>query len=387
MDETLEPYRFVWVTDEASTSPRAGGAIRTHRLLTSLAAASDVAVVSRTPVDTAEFARQTGAKDVSVRLLPRRSRAAAKLAGVVRARPAIMAAASSRALRRELRRHADEGRVLVFDHLRAVGNRPRRARCVVVLQNIDSELLRPGADVRALSVRRLTAALERRLAERHERLLARDPAALVVVVSERDRDLLGGDAVVVPNGADLAAVVPPRDPEGTALFVASMSYEPNREAVHWWADRVWPHITDGTRLTVVGRGAEEALNDLRGHEAVDLVGEVADVAPQLAKAAVVVVPLLSGGGSRLKILEAMAWNRPVVTTHKGAEGLPLVHMESALLADDPKEFAHLLMRLRADTDLAGRLAERANEIVRDFSWDRIGRAFTRSCREHAARCR
>jgi glycosyltransferase involved in cell wall biosynthesis len=255
---------------------------------------------------------------------------------------------------------------------------------VVVLHNVDSELTGVGAEAPRPPLRRVTSALERRLTARQERLLVRDPRALVVVVSERDRALLGDGAVVVPNGADLPTAVPERDPSGTALFVASMSYAPNREAVRWWAHDVWPHVTDGTPLTVVGHGAEHLSEDLREHAGVELIGEVDDVGPNLAKAAMVVVPLLSGGGSRLKILEAMAWKRPVVTTHKGVEGIPLVHRVSALILDDPQGIAEAIALLRSDRALADRLAGRAHELVQDFAWTSTGASFARACTQHSA---
>jgi glycosyltransferase involved in cell wall biosynthesis len=155
------------------------------------------------------------------------------------------------------------------------------------------------------------------------------------------------------------------------VFVGSMDYPPNLEAVRWWIESVW--TAGDPSLVVAGRGAGEAVP---AHPAVVNLGEVDDVVPVLERARVVAVPLRSGSGTRLKIIEAMAHGRPVVTTSKGVEGIDAVDGVHVLVADDPREFADAVRRVLADDDLAARLAANGRALAETMSWVAAGAAFT-----------
>ncbi len=188
----------------------------------------------------------------------------------------------------------------------------------------------------------------------------------VVVCSEADRAHLGvTNAAIVPNGYRRPTSEPSVgwDPPPTLFFVGPLSYEPNILAVEWMAGEVLPLIRrtrPDVRLVVAGYddGSGERVSGIDG---VTLLGYVDDVAPHYADAAVAVTPLHSGGGTRLKVIEAMARCVPLVSTSFGCEGFGLVHGHQLLIADDPAGFAAACLSIIEDPALAARLAAAANE--------------------------
>ncbi|WP_412070324.1 glycosyltransferase family 4 protein [Rubrivirga sp. IMCC43871] len=211
-----------------------------------------------------------------------------------------------------------------------------------------------------------------------------------VVVSEADRDhLLARDAslhlCVVPNGVDtgLRRPLPPATGHGL-LFVGNLAYSPNAEAVHFFCDEVLPsvqmHVPDAT-FTIVGAGAPARVQALDDRPGVTVAGLVPDVEPYYGASAACVVPLRAGSGTRLKILEAMALGRPVVSTTVGCEGLAVSHGEHLLVADDPVALAREVVRLLQDPFEGQRLARRARARVEEqYDWgasaDRLHALYT-----------
>lgn len=193
------------------------------------------------------------------------------------------------------------------------------------------------------------------------------------VVSERERDLLeragvdGSNVHVVPNSvplADYEGVDAKRDPN-LLVFAGALSYFANRNGIEWFVANVLPRVVEqrpDVRLVVTGDPAGVRLG---GGRSVEQVGHVADVRPIVASAAVSIAPILEGGGTRLKILEAMALATPVVSTHKGAEGLDVVDGEHLLLADSPSDFAAHVVALLEQRRMASTVAENAHRLVRE----------------------
>jgi glycosyltransferase involved in cell wall biosynthesis len=142
------------------------------------------------------------------------------------------------------------------------------------------------------------------------------------------------------NGADVRGISPaPQPAEPTVLLVASWSYGPNRTGLAWFFEAIAPGIMPGTAITVAGSGADAALRQELAERGVRFVDTPRDLAPLYNEHAVVAVPLLEGSGTRGKILEALAHERLVVTTTKGAEGLDLRDGEGVVIADEPAAFA------------------------------------------------
>ena len=209
----------------------------------------------------------------------------------------------------------------------------------------------------------------------------------VLAVSEDDRKTLqrlapAARIAVVPNGVDTAyfsraalgaGSAPPGGP--ALVFSGTLDFRPNIDAVLWFAREVLPlvraHRPDA-RLRVVGRRPGPALRGLAS-EAVEIVGEVPDARPHIAGAAVYVVPMRIGGGVRLKLLEALALEAPVVSTPMGAEGVAgLRDGEHCLLADTPSRFAAATLRLLDDPALGRRLGAAGRALVQaGYDWSVI----------------
>ena len=260
--------------------------------------------------------------------------------------------------------------------------------------NLDSEIWRrTGEDPQggaAAWFARLQAPRVRRL----EADLARRAAGLSCV-SRRDAGALSGlgaaaEAMVVANGVDLARYrMRARAPEDEVVFfVGDLSWPPNADAVRWLRARVWPELKrarPSARVEILGR---EAPMDLLGFAAPDwtLSGEGADTRPHWARAAVAVVPLVAGGGTRLKILEAAASGVPVVSTPIGAEGLEFVPESEILLREDAAGFAAAVAGLLADRAAARKQAIAARARVEAlYDWERIGEEFARELADRTAR--
>lgn len=207
---------------------------------------------------------------------------------------------------------------------------------------------------------------QHRWARIQERVL--DRAAMVTVCSDADVTELGRPNVgVVANGYRGPARPvwePPIGVAPTLLYIGDMSYRPNIEAASMLVEQVLPRVRErlpDCRARIVGRGTER-IRHLGDVPNVDLVGPVADVVPELVAASICAVPLLSGGGTRIKILEAFAHGLPVVSTTVGAEGLAVVDGRHLLVADDPDALASSICDLIGDPERARRLSAAAHHL-------------------------
>ena len=156
-----------------------------------------------------------------------------------------------------------------------------------------------------------------------------------------------------------------RDPR-SILFVGSLDYLPNADAVAFFARSILPLIrqaNDRMTFRIVGVGQSESIAAVRRLPGVNLIGAVPDLAPEYAAAGMLAVPLRAGSGTRIKILEAFQHRIPVVSTSKGAEGLAVINGEHLLIADTPGEFAAACLRLSTDEDLCRRLSDNAHAWV------------------------
>jgi glycosyltransferase involved in cell wall biosynthesis len=221
-------------------------------------------------------------------------------------------------------------------------------------------------------------------------------ADLTVAVSEADRALLAADAPTariraVSTGVDTAFFVPndAAERDGRLVFTGSMDWYPNEDAVLHFIDEMLPLIrreAPGVSLAIVGRRPTERLTAAARRAGVEVTGTVDDVRPHVATAAVCVVPLRVGGGTRLKIFEALAMGKAVVSTSVGAEGLPLSPGEHYLRADDPAAFAREVVRLLRDAALRRRLGAAGRALVEArHSWTEVGRQFERLLEEAMTR--
>lgn len=210
-------------------------------------------------------------------------------------------------------------------------------------------------------------------------------ADAVVAVSDADAAALqslvpGLKPIVVPNGVDLLRYDPARVealPLGTKalLFTGKMDFRPNVDGVLWFCDEVWPRIRarmSDVHFFVVGKNPHPRLDRLRVLPGVTVTGYVEDTLPYFAGAAIYVVPLRVGGGTRLKVLEAMAMGLPIVSTRLGSEGFSLSAGQEAMLVDAPAEFAGAVVALLHDKAAASKLGRNAQRFVRrHYGWETI----------------
>ena len=205
----------------------------------------------------------------------------------------------------------------------------------------------------------------------------------VVAVSETDRDALlrlapDLNISIVPNGIDTEfnAPRPPHTPTTfTLVFTGTMDFRPNVDAVTWFCAHVLPLIEEqvpDVRFTIVGVNPKKAVQRLAADPAVVVTGWVPDVRSYIQEAAVYVVPLRMGGGTRFKVLEAMALGVPIVSTRVGCEGIDLVPGEEALLADEPAAFAAAVVSLLRDPARGAEMTRRARRRVEaHYDWRAI----------------
>jgi glycosyltransferase involved in cell wall biosynthesis len=183
---------------------------------------------------------------------------------------------------------------------------------------------------------------------------------------------------VVRNGVDLEFYAPPSKGENDneILSIASLDWFPNADALEYFAEEIFPLVRGKepkTVLRIVGRRPPEGLKKkLSKVPGIDFIGEVKDVRPYLDQASMVIVPLRIGGGSRLKILEALAAGKAVVSTSIGAEGLELESGKHLMIADSPEEFAVRVIELLASKEARRHLGGNGRNVVAErFGWDGI----------------
>jgi glycosyltransferase involved in cell wall biosynthesis len=185
----------------------------------------------------------------------------------------------------------------------------------------------------------------------------------------------GTRTAVVPNAADVEYYRPrltDPPPDGrTVVYFGLLSTVPNADAVTYFAQNIWPRIAaehPDARWKVLGGRPSPSLLALAGPR-IEFTGFVSDLRPHLASAAVVVVPLRLGGGTRLKIVEAMAMGKAIVSTRLGAEGIEAVPGRELLIEDEPAPFADAVNGLLADPALAARIGESARQLAVDrYGW-------------------
>ncbi len=280
----------------------------------------------------------------------------------------------------------------ISDFLCALPNVPVDGSTPVLLfeHNVEYMIWKRLADTSRSWPRRLILEAEwRRLRRFEQQACAR--VMRTVTVSEDDRDnlhALAPDASIfpVPTGVDIEYFAPRPDvtERKEVVFVGSMDWYPNEDAMRWFIGEVLPELrkrVPDVRVTVVGRNPSPGFSrDAQAH-GVHVTGTVTDVRDYVAAAAVCIVPLRIGGGTRLKIFEGLAMGKATVTTAIGAEGLPLVDGRDVLFADRGADFAEKVSSLLLDAARRKQLGETGRKgVVSRYAWPRVAREFAALCR-------
>lgn len=261
---------------------------------------------------------------------------------------------------------------------------------VCVHHNVESALLRRRAAIDEHPLRSAYLGFQAALLERLETEWC-GRVALNVCVSREDvatLHRLAPDApyAVVPNGADVDRFRPgPPPTEPLVLGVGGINWGPNREGLDFFCTTILPHIRrdhPAAQMAWVGRASEEERREYRERYGVELTGYVDDVRPWLARAACVVVPLRSGGGTRLKILDAWATAKGVVATSVGAEGLAVDDGVNIMIRDDPRAFAAAVGQLLDDPAARAALGAGGRRTAEEvYAWEAVGAAMIERYRE------
>lgn len=272
--------------------------------------------------------------------------------------------------------------LIEHDQLAHWGHRlPAGLPRVLMTHNASWEYYASRAASASSTARRYMLQLETRRFVRHARRYFPTFQA-VVATSDEDatavRSVYAGPIYVVPNGADCSSLagtpLPPTDER--VGFVGTLYYPPNVEGLEWFCDEVWPRIIahrPRAVFDIIGRSPNSAVLSLQRHAGVTVVGPVPDVVPYVSRSAVMIAPLLAGGGTKLKVIEAFAAGRPLVATGVAAEGIAAVSSQHFLQADDPKTFAAAIDRLLDDHALCVRIGAAARELANStYDWPHQG---------------
>ena len=273
--------------------------------------------------------------------------------------------------------------VIICDFLMAAGVIPWELASPKVLftHNVEALIWKRHYQVARNPLWKAVAWREYRTMSRMERRYL-SLADHVLAVSEADRAVFAQQIppekiTVIPTGVDVDYFRPSLDQAdpNTLVFTGSMDWMPNEDAMLYFADEIWPLIraqVPDVKCLVVGRRPTERLREAAAKAGIEVTGAVEDIRPYVHRAAVYVVPLRVGSGTRLKIFEAMAMGKAVVSTSIGAEGLPVRHGENILLADTAESFARDVMQLLRDPAMQDRLGCAARRLVEEhYSWSSV----------------
>jgi glycosyltransferase involved in cell wall biosynthesis len=370
------------ITPHVPLPVESGGKIRSLLMISTLASEHDLEVLALSGSgDETEGLRDLAKVCGLATILERRKRFSpmpiAKLASWSAGRSEILerhwSPDATESVRRALAaRHHD---LVVLDSTFVAGAAPAIGRTpfVLALQNVESSILRLAAAATVSLGRRVAARIEAALVESVERDLA-TRAAAVVTVSEADRQRLLEIAPVarvqvVPNTVDLARLplLPPPPPtRPLLLFVGWLGYPPNHDAAIRFCSQVMPAIRrtiPDVRGRIVGGGGDARLACIAADVGVEMTGRVDDVLPHYRESFAALVPMRVGGGSRIKVLEAMAVGRPLIATSIGASGLPLKDGTHFLRAENGSDFAAATEALRCDSDRVATIVAAARRLV------------------------
>ena len=399
--------RILWVKLGGLWPTTSGGRLRSFHLVSELARHHELQVLTtHEAADEVEGLRANLPAGTSVTSVPHvpAKQGAARLAGlaarswlaglpldVFRWRVPALCAAARQAL--------ESGTIdlCIADFLVATGNLPAVSATPTVLfeHNVEFLILQRRARVERPGWGRLVLEMEWRRMRRFEARACRR-ATRTLAVSEADRALLArlapsADLAVIPTGVDTSYFSPSREVEvpGSIVFTGSMDWFPNEDAICHFVEAIQPEVRrtfPSATLTVVGRNPGPRLRALAAAGHVTVTGTVPDVRPHIARASVYVVPLRVGGGTRLKIFEALAMGKAVVSTTVGAEGLPLTPGEHFLQEDDPARFAAAVVDLLRDSERRRALGAAGRRLVEErYSWPQVASLFARHCEDVVAR--
>jgi polysaccharide biosynthesis protein PslH len=389
--EALKMARVLFVTSRLPYPPLEGHQLRAWHLLRAAASVHQVSLLSlQRPDDPVLPAAEltdllVGLHRVALPSLKRPgSLLALGLRRMLSRRPLLDLRYRASALQWQFDRLVGQADLVHLDILAIAGlleRVPDSTPVVLNEHNVESLLARKRMEIESSPLRRLMLWAASLGLARFEIGMC-SQASLVLSCSPEDADRLRTLAPesrvgVVPNGVDLEFFRPGQPQEqlpDSLVFVGHMNWFPNRDGIEYLVNDILPLLDDRPALSlkVIGRNESLAIPTAMGRR-VEFTGFVDDLRPLVQQAAVFVVPLRAGSGTRLKILEAMAMGKAIVSTRIGAEGIGLVDGQTALLADTPEDFATAVRRLLDDPELRSSLGWQARALAeKHYGWNAIG---------------
>jgi sugar transferase (PEP-CTERM/EpsH1 system associated) len=390
--------RILWLKSDVLLPLDKGGKLRTWHLMRHLARRHEITYLSfADPGQSAadiEGMREVAASVETIRRFDPRKRSLRFYADaamhLVDPLPYAVGKYRSRAFRRRLRELLSERtfELVVCDFLVPAVNLPRRLPCpaIIFTHNVEAEIWRRHAETQGGALGRLLYGVQHRRMLRFEgRTLGRFDG--VLAVSNADcatferlyAGAIGGPILVVPTGVDTDyfAPAPSAADSRQLVFTGSMDWLPNEDAMRFFCQDVLPLVRaeePEVTLSIVGRAPTPAVEKLGDEPGIRVTGRVDDVRPYIRDSAAYIVPLRIGGGTRLKIFEAMAMGKAIVSTTVGAEGLPVTSGKDVLLADEPRTFAESIVRLLRDVNRRRQLEAAARALVVErYDWSAVAR--------------
>lgn len=408
--------QILWIKSDYVDPPDTGGKIRTYNLLREINRICPVTYVSlwskgsTATVKSSDWASRIEAYPHSEEKKSGVLFALRVLAGMFSEKPYIVQKYKCPEIRDSQYRLTSEsgqasagGAVLVCDFLEMVGNVNWGLPCPKLLfqHNVEHIIWRRYFENEQNLLKKFYFWFEHWRMKRYERQ-ACNRFDLILAVSPQDKDVMQQLGVhtpieIVETGVDTTFFAPRHDVRvvpGRLLFLGSLDWMPNIDGIKWFVQDIYPRIRQAcptVSLDIVGRRPTAEIQALVSEsESVRVFGSVPDVRPHISEADVFVVPLRIGSGTRLKIFEAMAMQKPVVSTTIGAEGLPIEHDRHLLLADSPEDYADAVVSLVQNPVRNKALASAGHELVRGkYSWTSVGAKLHEVCRrlyqEHEAK--
>jgi polysaccharide biosynthesis protein PslH len=392
----MDPMRILWVKANKLLPVSSGGDIRSYHIARQLASSHELIFLSYYDGEPDATYEQELKRHFPDALCVCTGRSASSglargldyLKQLTNHAPYAVSRFASGRVQEQLRTWFEEQRfdVAVCDFLDAAVNFPEKPGIPTVLfqHNVESEIWRRHAETASDPARRLMYKMEFAKMARYEQAIV-ERYQHVIAVSDHDKALMTNWAdasriTVVPTGVDLEQYRPESKPspsEPLVMFVGAMDWEPNIDAVEYFCAEIWTLVQariPDAKFRIVGRNPDRRVQK-QASKCVEVTGTVASVVDHLRQAATVIVPLRIGGGTRLKIYEAMAMGKAVVSTSVGAEGLDVHHQRDIVLADNPESFAEAIVMFLQDRGLRGRFELAAAKLAAQYNWPSIGEKF------------
>lgn len=391
------PMKILWVKHGKLLPVDTGGNIRSYSILRNLSSRHDVTLISsysgkKSPGYERELQQRfansiaicTGAPEDSDGLVKQGAHYLARAGSPV---PYAVSKFTAPKVQQTIKRELDNGAfdLAVCDFLAVSLNFPKQLNTPTVLfqHNVEASIWQRQAEHEKHWLKKLVFSVEASKMRSYE---AKSIKRFhhVIAVSDVDRKLMGGvdpeKISVVPTGVDLQQFRPQENSSAVGrevLFLGSMDWEANVDAVIYFCEKIWPCVLSNipdAKFRIVGRSPHPSVLKLASHS-VEVTGTVPSVVEYLKSAAVVVVPLRIGGGTRLKIYEAMAMGKAIVSTPIGAEGLDVNNGKDIILSERPDDFADQIVSLLRDETTRERLGAAAMQTAGKYDWSSVADRF------------